>query len=724
MFQLISILVLVTQPPSGALDAVRTSVAPEIDGIMDEEVWNSVPGETCDLYQFAPYYGEFMTQPTTVKIMYDDSFIYFGFVMYDSLPDQMIGAMTPRDNYINGEWIAILLDTWDDGRSAFSFEVSLDNSQMDSRISSEGGWDYSWDAVWESGTAELDYGWSAEFAIPLSCLRFPECDEQLWAVNFQRILSRTSENGFYMLSEAQQMADLSDFAQIRGICGVEGSLGMELRPYAAGKYYEFQSVDENEFTGNAGLDLKMGLTSGITADFTLNPDFGQVEADEAEMNLGHFELFLQDKRPFFMERSELFEMPFNLFYSRRIGAVAWNGDLVPIMGGAKITGSIGDYRFGFLDAVTGRVWEDDTTLVETAANYGAFRGIREFGGFNYVGISTVSKDAWEQEGIEAESNRAAAFDGAFELPGNNLISGRLGGSWNTGMDNGLAWGVNLERVRSTFGYWTGFHQVDENFDVNGTGFTTRTNYRYMNAGLRKTFRPESTFATFSVWGDYEYSQQIDGEVTNNGNHFEVNGTFKNGWNFTAQTNINQDYFDPYEGPEGRFYDGTTDFFVGGGSNPFRSFRFWTGAGGGQFESGGTFTNYTGNVRFRPVPVLELLLAGDWYRTFDTDKYNWEIGEFDKRSTDWRSVSLRTAYMFNTSMNLRLFSQYSDFTMDYDATGASESSEFRANLLFSWQYMPGSMFYLLGETVYSGDGNGSFEEPDYGLYAKLTWFLPI
>ena len=724
MIQLISLLVLTAQTPLGTLDAVRIDNAPEIDGILDESVWQSAAGETCDLHQFAPNYGEPMSQPTTVKILYDDSFVYFGFVMYDSLPHQMIEALTPRDNYINGEWIAILVDTWDDGRSAFSFEVSLANSQMDSRISSEGGWDYSWDAVWESGTAELQNGWSAEFAIPLSCLRFPECEEQIWAVNFQRILSRTSENGFYMLSEAQQMADLSDFAEIHGISGVDGSLGMELRPYTAAKYYDFQSIGEDEFTGNAGLDLKMGLTSGITADFTLNPDFGQVEADEAEMNLGHFELFLQEKRPFFMERSELFDMPFNLFYSRRIGAVAWNGDLIPIMGGAKITGSVGDYRFGFLDAVTGRVWEDDTTLVETAANYGVFRGIREFGGFDYIGVSAVSKESWEQEGAGSESNRATAFDGAYELPGNNLVSGSMAGSWNTEMDDGLAWSVNLDRVRSTFSYWAGFRRVDENFDVNSTGFTTQTNFQSMHTGLRKTFRPETIFTTFTVWGDYEYVTEIDGEVTDNSNHIEVNGTFKNSWNFTAQANINRDRFDPYEGPEGRFYDGSTDFFVGGGSNPFRPFKFWAGAGGGQYESGGTYTNYTGNIRIMPMPVLEMLVAGNWFRTFDTEKYNWEIGEFDNRSTDWRSVSLRMAYMFNPQMNLRLFTQYSDFTMDYDVTGESESSEIRTNLLFSWQYMPGSMFYVLGETVFAGDGTGSYEDPDYGLYAKLTWFLPI
>lgn len=720
----IVLLALTSAVPSGSLTAVRTETAPEIDGVLDEAVWDRIDGETCELWQFAPDYGSEMTQPTTMKIIYDDSSIYFGFVMYDSLPDRMVDALTPRDNYINGEWIAILLDTWCDGRSAFSFEVSLANSQMDSRLNGHGNWDYGWDAVWESGTARLENGWSAEFAIPLSCLRFPDCSEQEWSVNFQRILSRTSENGWYMLSESQQMADLTDFAVLDEISGIEGSLGMEIRPYVAGKYFEFQTLDQDEFNGDAGLDLKMGLSSGITADFTLNPDFGQVEADEAEMNLSHFELFLQEKRPFFMERRELFDMPFNLFYSRRIGAVGWNGDLVPIVGGAKITGSAGPYRFGFIDAVTGRVWEDDTTLVEAGANYGVFRGIRELGGYNYLAMSAVVKDSWEQEGLESETNRGAAFDGAYELPGGNLISGGLAGSWNTDADDGMAWRMSLEKVRSTLGYWAGFRQVDDNFDVNATGFTTETNYRSSWAGARKTFRPENTFATFSIMGGYDYRNQIDGEVLEQSGNGEINGTFKNGWNFTLQTDVSGEHFDPYEGPEGHFYPGAVNYFAGGGSNPFLPLSFWAGTGGGEFDSRGTFSNFTGRMRYRPVPVLEASISGDWFRTFDTEKFNWELEDFDLRSTEWRSVTVRLAYMFNPEMNLRLFSQYSDFNLDYQATGESESNQIRSNLLFSWQYLPGSMLYVLGETVFDGDGNGSFEDPDYGIYAKLTWFLPI
>lgn len=725
MLQILWVLSVTAAAPTGTTGAQRTEEAPVIDGMLDDAVWQTCPGETCDLWQFAPDYGSSMSQPTTIKVLYDDTSIYFGFFMQDTLPERMIDALTPRDNYINGEWIAVLLDTWNDGRSAFSFEVSLANSQMDSRLNEHGGWDYGWDAVWESGTARLSNGWSAEFAIPLSCLRFPDRTEQTWSVNFQRILSRTSENGWYMLSASNQMADLDDFARIQGISGVQGSLGLEFRPYAAGRYYDFQTREEEDGSADAGIDVKMGLTSGITADFTLNPDFGQIEADEAEMNLGHFELFLEERRPFFMERSELFDMPFNMFYSRRIGAVGWNGDLITILGGAKISGSLSDgLSFGFIDAVTGRVWEDDTTLVEPAANYSVFRGIRQFDGYSYLGLSGVSRDAWAQEGLDSESNRAFALDGAIELPGNHLFSGSAARSWNTGVEDDGAYSFGFEKIRSTLGYWVNGSQVDQGFDVNGTGYTTFTGFRDLGFGASKTYRPENTFSTLSIWGNHNYTAQIEGEVLQNCTHAEVQGSFKNGWNFTVSGEHNGDYFDPYEGPEGRFYGSSTSYFAGGGSNPYYPLRFWLGNGGGQFNTGGTFSNFTGSIRYLPIPVFETRVSANWFRTFDTDNYNWQAGAFDTRSTDWRSATLRLAYMFNPDMNLRLFSQYSSFTMDYEATGETSGDEVRSNLLFAWQYLPGSMFYLLGETVFDGDGEGSFSDPDLGVYAKVTWYLPV
>jgi hypothetical protein len=714
-------------PPCGSLHAVRVTEAPVIDGLLDDAVWQQADMEHCTMWQYGPDYGAPMTEDTDFYVLYDDSNIYMGFLMYDPDQDSMMEALTPRDNYITGEWMAVLIDTWNDGREATSFEVSLANSQMESKINPNGGWDYSWDAVWRSATSRVPEGWSAEFAIPFSCLRFADTDSsQTWGVNFQRILSRTSENGWYMLTECSQMADLASFAPLTGLSGLSGSLGMEVRPYGSGRAFHSEADDVWDDTWEAGVDLKVGVSSGITADFTLNPDFGQVEADAAEMNLSHFELFLLDRRPFFLESRNIFEMPFNMFYSRRIGAVALNGDVIPIISGAKVSGSFGDgFRFGFLDAVTSRVRED-STLVETAANYGVFRGYRQFGSHSYLGVSAVSRESWEQESEPGGYSRALALDGAVELPGSHLLEASAAGSWNTGMPGDGACSFSFHRIRSTLSYDLGGSWVGESFDVNATGYTTETGYIEGWGGVWKNFRPEDTFSEIGLGGNVYYSQRDDGEVTGRSVHLETGASLKNNLRFGVEMSWNGRHFDPYEGPGGHDYGDALDFFVDGGTSPFDPFSVWFGVGGGQWASEGTFDNYMGNVRFRPSPALELRLEGQLFRTRDTEYYNWDpdVTAFDTRNTDWKSLELRMNYMFSPSMNLRLFSQYSEFMLAYAQSPRSESTELQANALLSWEYRPGSMLYLLSETVFPGNGDGGFEDPDYGFYAKLTWFLAI
>lgn len=714
--------------PSGTLTAIRVEEGPVIDGVLDDEVWHLADLERCTLWQYGPDYGQPMTEDTEFRILYDDDNLYFGFHMIDPDQENMMEALTPRDNYVTGEWMAVLLDTWNDGREATSFEVSLANSQMEAKISPGGGWDYGWDAVWKSGTSRTSQGWSAEFAIPFSCLRFPSDEQdQVWAINFQRILSRTSENGWYELTDCSQMADLYNFAALTGIEGISGSLGAEVRPYGSGRTFHTDIDDTWQNTFEAGVDLKVGLSSGITSDFTFNPDFGQIEADAVEMNLSHFELFLQDRRPFFLESRSVFQMPFNMFYSRRIGAIAPNGEVIPILGGAKVSGSFGaGFRFGLIDAVTSRVWEDDTTLVESAANYGILRGFKQFGSHSYLGISGVSRDSWEQDSFDSEHNRAFALDGAIELPGNHLVNAAAGRSWNSGTDEGDAYRLNVERINSTFSYGAGGQYVEEDFNVNGTGFTTETGYYEAWAHVWNNIRPEQTFSEIGFGGNIYYSRLDEGETTARNLSLDSHASLKSGLRFGLDLSYDADRFDPYEGPEGRYYDGAFHYFLDCGTSPFDPFSLWGGTGGGQWGSEGTFGNYMANLRFRPSAALEFRLEGQLFQTRDTEYFNWDpdVYEFDLRNTDWRSLILRMNYMFNPCMNLRIFSQYSEFTMDWALSERSESKEITANTLFSWEYRPGSMLYFLAENVFEADENGSFHNPDYGFYSKITWFLPI
>lgn len=723
---LASILLLIgTLSTPQPLTAVRIQDGPSIDGVLDDSVWLQTETVCCRLMQYGPEYGSEMTEETEISILYNDSHIYFAFSMNDPDPTTMLNALTPRDNYVTGEWIAILLDTWGDGREATSFEISLANSQMDSKINPHGRWDYSWDAVWESGSRVTDEGWTAEFAIPFSCLRFDQTsDAQSWTVNFQRILGKTRENGWYVLSDGGPMADLETFADLNGIEGIEGSLGLEIRPYASERSINDSEQDEWDNTFNAGVDMKLGIGSSIAADFTVNPDFGQIEADAVEMNLSHFELFLREKRPFFLESQNIFEMPFMMFYSRRIGAVASNGDVIPIIGGGKISGSLGSgFRFGFLDAVTARVSEDTLILVP-AVNYGIFRTVKEFGAFSYIGISAVSRESWKQDEFDAEHNTALALDGAFEIPGNHILSLAAARSWNTGLEDDGAYEIEFNKIRSRIGYESGFRYVGENFNVNATGFTTENGFWESWGHFWHNIRPEETFSEIGYNGGVYYAKQLHGEVTAQNVNLSTHATLMNGMNFGIEGNYSGEYFDPYEGPEGHAYSNHADFYGWLGTNHFDPLYGRVGFGAGQWESGGTFRNYQATFRFRPSAALTVGLEGNMFNTDGGTNYNWEISDWDIRDTYWKSLILRVNYIFNPDMHLRLFSQYSRFLMDYTLTGESESSDITANILFSWQYLPGSMFYFLVENLFEENEEGSFGTPDIGFYAKLTWYLPI
>ncbi|NOQ21777.1 MAG: hypothetical protein GQ565_03885 [Candidatus Aegiribacteria sp.] len=711
--------------PESELIAVRVEEGPSIDGSLDDPVWEQAQTLRCTLSQYAPDYACPMTEETEIFILYDDRHIYFGFRMDDPDPPTMMDALTPRDNYVTGEWMAILLDTWGNGREATSFEVSLSNSQMDSKVNPNGNWDYSWDAVWQSGTRSDSMGWSAEFAIPFSCLRFDQSSEtQTWTVNFQRILGKTHENGWYVLSEAQQMAQLETFAPLIGIEGIEGSLGAEIRPYGSSRFFHTADPDEWETDLDAGLDVKLGVTSGVAADLTVYPDFGQVEADAAEMNLSHFELFLAERRPFFLESRSTFQMPFNMFYSRRIGAVAPNGEVIPIIGGAKLSGSLGGgIHFGLLDAVTSSISED-TIAVTPAANYGILRTVKEFGPYSYIGLSAVSRDIWEQDGFSESCNRAFALDGALLVPGNHVVDAAVARSFNTDMESDNAYRASFYKVRSNLTYNAGWEYIGENFDVNSTGFTTVTGGWESWGHIHNTILPVETFSRIGFGSGVYYSELNTGEIVGRNIDINVNATLKNGAYFGTDVNYSGETFDPYEGPEGHTYSDRTSLHAWAGTNQFDDCFVSGNFGAGQFDSEGKFQNYSLTFRVKPSQALELRLSGNWFATENTEKYNWSVEEWDSRSTDWKSLILRAGYIFNPDMHLRLFSQYSRFSMDYSLTGESESSTITANLLFSLQYLPGSMFYFLVENQFEEREEGGFGTPDIGCYAKLTWYLPI
>lgn len=379
---------------SGALLAQNDSIksyttamvqgdAPDIDGRLNDAAWDQVAWAGGDFRQMNPDKGKPGTVQTKFKILYDARNLYVIIRAYDPEPDKIVRRMARRDSF-EGDRVSIHIDSYYDKRTAFAFTASASGVKGDEYVSNNGeDWDSGWDPIWYLDTSIDAEGWIAEMRIPLSQLRFADMAEMTWGVQVMRSYFRNQERSQWQYIPPDAAGYVHLFGEMNGIKGIRPQKQLEIQPYVVAKTERFQEEEGNPFrTGESssaafGLDAKIGVTSDITLDLTVNPDFGQVEADPSQVNLTAFELFFQERRPFFIEGNNTLNFPVsnfnsnNLFYSRRIGRQPQTGanpdqsgeDGVPefikantrstILGAAKLTGKNKQgFSWGILESVT------------------------------------------------------------------------------------------------------------------------------------------------------------------------------------------------------------------------------------------------------------------------------------------------------------------------------------------------------------------------------------
>jgi hypothetical protein len=320
--------------PNYIYKAARTETPPVIDGKVNDDCWENVGAWSGTFVQQQPDEGKPETEETRMKILYDDHNIYVAFRAYDSEPEKINRWLAPRDQ-LKGDAVAILLDSYDDKRTGFCFVLTAGGTRVDFLASNYNNDDYTWNAVWEGKVSNDDKGWYAEFRIPLTQLRYSNKDsEQEWGMAAIRIIDRKMETDHLHLVPRQNNGFVHSIGRLAGISNLPKSRRIEFSPYTSLKYSLSEKEDGNpyaigsEWGFGAGLDGKIGLSSDFTLDFTVNPDFGQVEADPSTINLTAFETWYEEKRPFFMEGKNIFSMMGEeMFYSRRIGSrPQWSPD--------------------------------------------------------------------------------------------------------------------------------------------------------------------------------------------------------------------------------------------------------------------------------------------------------------------------------------------------------------------------------------------------------------
>ncbi|AHM62833.1 hypothetical protein D770_22940 [Flammeovirgaceae bacterium 311] len=372
----------ITVPKKSYTTTAVVNDPPVIDGLLNDEAWNSVEW-TGDFTQTEPNKGEAASQKTAFKILYDAKNLYVAIRAYDSEPHKIVERMSRRDGF-EGDWVEINIDSYFDHRTAFSFTASASGVKGDEAVSNNGdNWDPSWDPIWYLNTAVDAEGWVAEMRIPLSQLRFADKPLHTWGLQVNRRLFREQERSSWQYIPPDAPGWVHLFGELHGLEGIKPQKQLEIQPFILGKLENFEKEEGNPFSDgrdgsvSVGVDGKIGITSDITLDFTINPDFGQVEADPSQVNLSAFQIYFRERRPFFVEGSNILNFPLtesvagggfnqdNLFYSRRIGGLPHHypdtedgeyadvPDNVTILGALKLTGkNKKGFSWGLLETVT------------------------------------------------------------------------------------------------------------------------------------------------------------------------------------------------------------------------------------------------------------------------------------------------------------------------------------------------------------------------------------
>lgn len=531
---------------------------PIVDGeIIEDPIWQQAPTIE-NLVQMRPNYGQPVSEKTVIRVAYSKSTFYVAVICYDSEPDQIVVSDSRRDADLNDEdSFLFIIDTYHDRQNGFLFGTNAQGMEYDAQIDNEGkgnfnanrqqggvigGTNLNWDASWTVRTQLGDYGWSAEFAIPLRSLRFAPGTDKTWGMNFRRNISKNTETAYWTsLPLGFDMKRVSLAGKLTGL-NLKNPGNLKFIPYTLAQVANNKAVSPSETETNfeVGADIKYSVTPSLTLDLTYNTDFAQVEVDDQQVNLDRFNLFFPEKRAFFLENAGQFSVgspgEVDLFFSRRIG-IGEVGDLVPIIGGARLSGKVGQTNVGFLSMFTDDVEEaaiEKNNYTVGRVNHD-FQGTRSsLGGIfiNRAGLGSMDDDY----------NRVFAMDGKWGIGNKAEVTGFLAKSVTPGIEeNDHAFKLLANYNWSGWDLRAGYTEVGEGFNPE-VGFLQRTAFRkpeflvfkahrLKNAGSLLEIRPHVSYR-----GYWNFDDQLITGFLHVDNHWEFKSGFEihTGINFTTE----------------------------------------------------------------------------------------------------------------------------------------------------------------------------------------------
>lgn len=583
---------------------VPEATAMKLDGEFTEAIWEQAPAIT-DFHQRDPTDGAAPTFPTEVRIAYDATNMYVAVQASDPQPSQLVGLRTRRDSDSPSDWIRIIIDSFHDRRTAFEFGVNPAGVKLDRYWFDDGNYDQGWDAVWDVGVSRDAKGWRAEFRIPFSQLRFRPAANASFGFAVVRQIGRLNETDTWPHIPKEANGFVSNFGELTSLDLDQTVKRLELLPYAVTQMKTQPTeagnplVASHDADASLGLDLKYAVKPGITLTATVNPDFGQVEADPAVVNLSGFETFFSERRPFFVEGSGMFTFDLDcndgscsgLFYSRRIGRTPRGQPdlpdnsyaLVPsqttILGAGKLTGRIGHFSFGALNAVTA---DEQATVatgtlrtrqsVEPLASYSVVRARREFANQSSVGFMMTAanrhpsstteflpgqayaggvdwdwrlKKRYAVRGYWATSTIHGTADAIDQLQQSTVHSFQRPDADYLGYDpsrtslNGYASALSLQKIAgSTIRFSSNVSVKSPGFDINDLGFMRRADQRSMSNWMQwRNEKPNKWRRSFrwnlNQWGSWNYG----GDRLELGYNVNAHWVFINNWSTGMGFNV-------------------------------------------------------------------------------------------------------------------------------------------------------------------------------------------
>ena len=653
--------------PIGA--AVRLAAPPTLDGeVASDPAWQGLTTFT-NFKQLQPDNGEPATQRTEAYIGYTDEALYVGVICHEANPDDIV--VSP-DGFASDSF-TFVVDTFRSEQTAFVFGTNPVGAEYDGQVAASGNFpDWNWSTVWEVRTKTGDYGWSAEFEIPFTSLRYPSGEEQTWGMNLARVIQRNNEFAYWSPVPKQLSMYRLDLAGLVG--GFEPPRqrrNLKFMPYALGTLVQLPNGETQ--SEDAGFDLKYSITPSLTLDLTYNTDFAQVESDRQQVNFGRFSLFFPETRPFFLENAGAFQAGSSevlLFHSRRIG-VASNGQRLPIDGGARLSGRLGtSTNMGFLHMRTATAESPEKT------DFTVLRMSRDLPNRSSIGFIGTNRG-------ESNNEQTYGVDGRWGIGDYTMLSAFVAQTRSPG-DAGDVHAMSLfgNYDSPTWAYNAGYSEVGAGFNP-AVGFVSRRNFRKFTTFVQRTAQMEGKFG-LSEWkphASYQGYWDFDGYYESGYWHFDNWLVWRNGADLWTALDFS------HEGVKYPFPVAGATVPAGDYTNPILNMGVNSPAG--KPWRLGVYTSIGGYYNGDRVSVSPFLS----YRKGDslTSSFSWNHYRIDLPSADGKFdvnlVQARVQYLFTPKVGVQTLVQYND-----------ANEVLAANVRFSWLRSASSGLYVVYNEV--------------------------